>query len=61
MVLGLALVSVLYGALLAVGQRDMKRLIAYASISHFGFIVLGVFAMTSQGQGGATLYMVFHG
>ncbi len=60
-VLGLALVSVLYGALLAVGQRDMKRLIAYASISHFGFIVLGVFAMTSQGQGGATLYMVFHG
>ena len=60
-VLVLALVSVLYGALLAVGQRDIKRLIAYASISHFGFIVLGVFAMTSQGQGGATLYMVFHG
>lgn len=60
-VLGLALVSVLYGALLAVGQRDIKRLVAYASISHFGFIILGVFAMTSQGQGGATLYMVFHG
>ncbi|MFC4496662.1 NADH-quinone oxidoreductase subunit M [Streptomyces ovatisporus] len=57
----LALVSILYGALLAVGQRDMKRLIAYASISHFGFIVLGIFAMTSQGQSGATLYMVFHG
>ncbi|NLU70318.1 NADH-quinone oxidoreductase subunit M [Streptomyces sp. HNM0574] len=60
-VIGLALVSILYGALLAVGQRDIKRLIAYASISHFGFIVLGIFAMTSQGQGGATLYMVFHG
>ncbi|WP_033196318.1 NADH-quinone oxidoreductase subunit M [Streptomyces xiaopingdaonensis] len=60
-VLVLALVSILYGALLAVGQRDIKRLIAYASISHFGFIILGVFAMTSQGQGGATLYMVFHG
>ncbi|MBO8201512.1 NADH-quinone oxidoreductase subunit M [Streptomyces smyrnaeus] len=60
-VLGLALVSVLYGALLAVGQRDIKRLVAYASISHFGFIILGIFAMTSQGQGGATLYMVFHG
>ncbi|MFG3252071.1 NADH-quinone oxidoreductase subunit M [Streptomyces sp. NPDC048172] len=57
----LALVSIIYGALLAVGQRDIKRLVAYASISHFGFIVLGVFAMTSQGQGGATLYMVFHG
>ncbi|MDK1475286.1 NADH-quinone oxidoreductase subunit M [Streptomyces sp. 549] len=60
-VITLALVSIIYGALLAVGQRDIKRLIAYASISHFGFIVLGVFAMTSQGQTGATLYMVFHG
>ena len=39
----------------------MKRLIAYTSISHFGFIVLGIFAMTSQGQSGATLYMVNHG
>ncbi|AXK33041.1 NADH-quinone oxidoreductase subunit M [Streptomyces armeniacus] len=60
-VLVLALISIIYGALLAVGQRDIKRLIAYASISHFGFIILGVFAMTSQGQGGATLYMVNHG
>jgi NADH-quinone oxidoreductase subunit M len=60
-IIALALVSILYGALLALGQRDMKRLIAYASISHFGFIVLGVFAMTSQGQSGATLYMVNHG
>ncbi|BDH09265.1 NADH-quinone oxidoreductase subunit M [Streptomyces hygroscopicus] len=60
-ILVLALISVLYGALLAVAQRDIKRLIAYASISHFGFIILGVFAMTSQGQSGATLYMVNHG
>ncbi|WP_326598522.1 NADH-quinone oxidoreductase subunit M [Streptomyces sp. NBC_01803] len=60
-VLVLALISIIYGALLALGQRDMKRLIAYASVSHFGFIVLGVFAMTSQGQGGATLYMINHG
>ncbi|MER6235392.1 NADH-quinone oxidoreductase subunit M [Streptomyces clavifer] len=60
-VLVLALISIIYGALLAVGQRDIKRLIAYASISHFGFIVLGIFAMTSQGQSGATLYMVNHG
>jgi NADH-quinone oxidoreductase subunit M len=57
----LALVSIVYGALLAVGQRDIKRLVAYASISHFGFIILGIFAMTSQGQSGATLYMVNHG
>lgn len=60
-ILVLALISVLYGALLAVAQQDIKRLIAYASISHFGFIILGIFAMTSQGQSGATLYMVNHG
>ncbi|WP_330174205.1 NADH-quinone oxidoreductase subunit M [Streptomyces sp. NBC_01498] len=60
-VLVLALISIVYGALLAVGQRDIKRLIAYASISHFGFIIMGIFAMTSQGQSGATLYMVNHG
>ncbi|MEV7681653.1 NADH-quinone oxidoreductase subunit M [Streptomyces sp. NPDC088341] len=60
-ILVLALISIVYGALLAVGQRDIKRLIAYASISHFGFIIMGIFAMTSQGQSGATLYMVNHG
>ncbi|MFJ9827201.1 NADH-quinone oxidoreductase subunit M [Streptomyces sp. NPDC101160] len=60
-IVALALVSIVYGALLAVGQRDMKRLVAYASISHFGFIIMGIFAMTSQGQSGATLYMVNHG
>ncbi|MFI0898594.1 NADH-quinone oxidoreductase subunit M [Streptomyces sp. NPDC020983] len=60
-ILVLALISIIYGALLAVGQRDIKRLIAYASVSHFGFIILGIFAMTSQGQSGATLYMVNHG
>ncbi|MEU8778025.1 NADH-quinone oxidoreductase subunit M [Streptomyces sp. NPDC048606] len=60
-ILVLALISIVYGALVAVGQRDIKRLVAYASISHFGFIVMGIFAMTSQGQSGATLYMVNHG
>jgi len=57
----LAVISVLYGALLAIGQTDMMRLIAYTSISHFGFIVLGIFAMTSVGTAGAALYMVNHG
>ncbi|MDQ3707893.1 MAG: NADH-quinone oxidoreductase subunit M [Actinomycetota bacterium] len=57
----LAVVSILYGALVAIGQSDMIRLVAYASISHFGFIVLGIFALTSQGGAGATLYMVNHG
>ncbi|HEY6798754.1 MAG TPA: NADH-quinone oxidoreductase subunit M [Kineosporiaceae bacterium] len=60
-VLALAVVSVIYGALLAIGQSDLKRLIAYTSISHFGFIVLGIFAMTSYGQSGSALYMVNHG
>ncbi|MFJ9081495.1 NADH-quinone oxidoreductase subunit M [Streptomyces sp. NPDC102384] len=60
-ILVLALISIVYGALVAVGQRDIKRLIAFASISHFGFIIMGIFAMTSQGQSGATLYMVNHG
>ena len=57
----LALISVLYGALLAIGQSNVMRLIAYTSISHFGFIVLGIFAMTSTGQNGSTLYMLNHG
>ncbi len=57
----LAVISIIYGALLAIGQTDIKRLIAYTSVSHFGFIVLGIFAMTSQGQSGSTLYMVNHG
>jgi NADH-quinone oxidoreductase subunit M len=60
-IIGLAVVSVIYGALLAIGQSDLKRLIAYTSISHFGFIVLGIYAFTSVGQSGATLYMLNHG
>jgi NADH-quinone oxidoreductase subunit M len=57
----LCVVGIIYGALLAIGQTDIKRLIAYTSISHFGFIGLGIFAMTTQGQSGSTLYMVNHG
>jgi len=60
-VLGLCVTGILYGALAAIGQRDMKRLVAYSSVSHFGFIALGVFAFTTQGGSGATLYMVNHG
>ncbi len=60
-VITLAVVSVVYGALLAIGQTDIMRLISYTSISHFGFIVLGIFAMTTTGGAGATFYMVNHG
>jgi len=60
-VIALAVFSVLYGALLAIGQNDIRRLIAYTSISHFGFIVLGIFTFTTQGASGSTLYMFNHG
>ncbi len=60
-VMTLAVISVIYGALLAIGQQDIRRLIAYTSVSHFGFIVLGIFAMTTQAQAGAALYMFNHG
>ena len=60
-VIVLAVISVMYGALLAIGQTDVMRLIAYTSVSHFGFIVLGIFALTTVGGAGSTLYMLNHG
>jgi NADH-quinone oxidoreductase subunit M len=60
-VLTLAVISVLYGGLVAIAQKSIPRLIAYTSVSHFGFIVLGIFVMNSQGQVGSTLYMFNHG
>ena len=60
-IIGLAVVSIFYGALLAIGQTDLLRLVAFSSVSHFGFIVMGIFVMTSQGLSGSTLYMVNHG
>jgi NADH-quinone oxidoreductase subunit M len=61
LIITLAVVGIVYGAVVAIGQTDVMRLIAYTSISHFGFIILGIFVMTSQGQSGSTLYMVNHG
>ena len=61
LVLTLAVVGVLYGALLAVGQTDLKRFVSYTSIAHFGFIALGIFAFSTQAFAGAALYMVNHG
>ena len=61
LVLVLSVVGILYGALLAVGQRDMSRFVAYTSIAHFGFIALGCFAFSTQAFAGAVLYMVNHG
>ncbi len=61
LIITLAVVGIVYGAVVAIGQTDVMRLIAYTSISHFGFIILGIFVMTSQGQSGSALYMVNHG
>jgi NADH-quinone oxidoreductase subunit M len=60
-ILILSVIGILYAAFLAMGQRDMKRLVAYTSVAHFGFIGIGIFAFTSQGGTGAVLYMVNHG
>jgi NADH-quinone oxidoreductase subunit M len=60
-IITLAVISSLYGAFLAIGQKDINSLIAFTSISHFGFITLGIFALTSQSLTGAIFYMVNHG
>ena len=60
-IIALCVIGILYGALLAMGQKDLKRLVSYTSVAHFGFIGLGIFAFTTQGQTGAVLYMVNHG
>ena len=57
----LALISIVYGALIAIGQDDVLRLIGLTSLSHFGFIVLGIFVFNATGGTGAILYMVNHG
>ncbi len=60
-IVGLALVGIVYGALVAWVQEDVKKLVAYSSVSHMGFIVLGLFALNPQGVTGAVLQMVNHG
>jgi len=60
-VIAMALIGIFYGAFVALSQNDMKRLFAYSSMSHFGFITLGIFVFTSIGQSGSVVYMVAHG
>lgn len=61
LVMTLAIVGILYGALVALVQKDLKRLIAYSSVAHLGFVVLGTFVGTLQGMSGGILQMVNHG
>ncbi|MDP4014727.1 MAG: NADH-quinone oxidoreductase subunit M [Candidatus Nanopelagicales bacterium] len=60
-VIAMAVIGIFYGALVAIGQKDIKRLFGYVSLSHFGFITLGIFVFTSQGQSGSAFYMLGHG
>ncbi len=57
----LGVIGIIYAALLAIGQNDLKRLVSYTSIAHFGFIGIGIFAFTTQAGTGSVLYMVNHG
>lgn len=58
---GLAIIGIIYGAMAAYRQKDVKKLVAYSSISHLGFVVLGIFALNLQGVSGALIQMVNHG
>ena len=58
---GLSIVGIVYGALVAMAQKDMKKLVAYSSVSHMGFIMLGLFALNGPGLNGAVLQMINHG
>jgi NADH-quinone oxidoreductase subunit M len=60
-IIGLAVIAILYGALVAMVQPDLKKLIAYSSVSHMGFVMLGAFVFNVQGLQGAVFQMVSHG
>lgn len=60
-IVGLAIIGIIYGALVAMVQPNMKKLVAYSSVSHLGFVVLGLFTFTQQGLDGAVYVMLAHG
>jgi NADH-quinone oxidoreductase subunit M len=61
LLLTLGVVGIVYGAVVATMQKDLKRLVAYSSVAHLGFIILGIFSLTTQGIEGGVLQMVNHG
>src|SRR5678809_1735022 len=60
-ILVLAVIGIVYGALVAMVQPDFKKLVAYSSVSHLGFVMLGIFALTLQSVQGALMVMINHG
>jgi NADH-quinone oxidoreductase subunit M len=61
LMIGISIVSIIYGGLVALGQKDMKKLIAYSSVAHMGFVTLGIFVFTTRGIEGAVFQMLNHG
>jgi NADH-quinone oxidoreductase subunit M len=61
MLMVLAVIGIIYGSIVALIQRDLKRLVAYSSIAHMGFVTLGIFAFTLQGMSGGVIAMINHG
>src|SRR5258708_10348410 len=59
--IGISLVGIIYGALVSLMQKDMKKLVAYSSVSHLGFCTLGIFALNSMGLSGSVLQQINHG
>ncbi len=57
----LSVVAIIYTSLVALAQEDMKKLIAYSSVAHMGFVTMGIFSMTRQGIDGALFQMISHG
>ncbi|MBS1262414.1 MAG: NADH-quinone oxidoreductase subunit M [Calditrichaeota bacterium] len=61
LMLALAVIGIIYGAIVSIAQKDMKKLVAYSSVSHLGFVMLGLFALNTQAVSGALIQMVNHG
>jgi len=61
MMVALAIIGIIYGALVAMAQKDVKKLVAYSSVSHLGFVMLGLFALNPSGISGAVMQMINHG
>src|SRR5437588_11516882 len=59
--IGLSIVGIIYGALVSLMQKDMKKLVAYSSVSHLGFCTLGIFALNPLGLSGSVLQQINHG
>src|SRR6202051_3014463 len=59
--IGLSIVGIIYGALVSLVQKDMKKLVAYSSVSHLGFCTLGIFALNGPGLSGSVLQQINHG